>query len=245
MKKEEVRATVSSCVPSETVIRGTVAPCFEITVDFRTSKGIVQKSFKRGTAIEVGTTINMCYDHRYDTIEFSNGGTAKVNNIPIILGSIFTVSLIVGSIVIAAVVSGFNDKVIGCFIGILMCLGMMWGGICIAFIYPKKHRNVEDCILVEGRIVGHKQTAFGLLWNSQYSAIYEYIYGGKRCKIGSIHSQHRRKKIGTKVTIAVNEKTGEAFCIEETNGYYWLGGILMLIALFVIFLLIREFFIPM
>ena len=137
MKKEEVRATVSSCIPSETVIRGTVAPCFEITVDFRTTKGMVQKSFKRGTAIDVGTTINMCYDHRYDTIEFSNGGTAKVNNIPIILGSIFTVSLIVGSIVIAAVVSGFSDKVIGCFIGILMCLGMMWGGICIAFIYPK------------------------------------------------------------------------------------------------------------
>ena len=245
MKKEEVRATVSNCVPSETVIRGTVAPCFEITVDFRTSKGIVQKSFKRGTAIDVGTTINMCYDHRYGTVELSNGGTAKVNNIPIILGSIFTVSLIVGSIVIAAVVSGFNDKVIGCFIGILMCLGMMWGGICIAFIYPKKHRNVEDCILVEGRIVGHKQTAFGLLWTSQYSAIYEYIYGGKRCTVGSVNSQHRKKKIGTRVTIAVNENTGEAFCLEETNGYYWLGGILMLIALFVIFLLIREFFIPM
>ena len=245
MKKEEVRATVTSCVPSETVIRGTVAPCFEITVDFRTSKGIVQKSFKRGTAIDVGTTINMCYDHRYDTIEFSNGGTAKVNNIPIILGSIFTVSLIVGSIVIAAVVSGFNGKVIGCFIGILMCLGMMWGGICIAFIYPKKHRNVEDCILVEGRIVGHKQTAFGLLWKSQYSAIYEYIYGGKICKVGSIHSQHRRKKIGTRVTIAVNEKTGEAFCVQESNTYYWVGVLLMLIALLFIMLLIREFFIPM
>ena len=65
------------------------------------------------------------------------------------------------------------------------------------------------------------------------------------CKVGSVNSQHRKKKIGTRVTIAVNEKTGEAFCIEETNGYYWLGGILMLIALFVIFLLIREFFIPM
>ena len=245
MKKEEVRATVSSCVPSETVIRGTVSPCFEITVEFRTSKGIKSHTFKRGTAIDVGTTINMCYDHRYETVELSNGATTKVKNVPVILGSIFTVALIAASIVIAAVVSGFNDKIIGCFIGLLMCLAMMWGGICIAFVYPKHHRNVNDCILVEGRIIGHKQTAFGMLWKSQFSAIYEYIYGGKRCKVGSVNSQHRKKKIGTRVTIAVNEKTGEAFCVEETNGYYWVGGFMILIALFIIILLIREFFIPM
>ena len=244
MKKEEVRATVSSCVPSETVIRGTVSPCFEITVDFRTSKGIKSHTFKRGTAIDVGTTINMCYDHRYGTIEMSNGAATKINNIPVLLGSILSVALVIGSIVIAAVVSEFNDKIIGCFIGILMCLGMMWGGIVIAFIYPKKNRNIEDCILVEGRVCGHIITQRGLLWAQHYSAQYEYIYGGKMCRVGSINSSNRKKKIGKKVTIAVNEKTGAAFCVQETNEYYIWGVFMIIVSILVNCMLIREFFIP-
>ena len=137
MKKEEVRATVSSCTPSETVIRGTVAPCFEITVDFRTSKGIVQKSFKRGTAIDVGTTLNMSYDHRNDTVEPSTKETTKVNNVPIVLGSLITAAIIIGSIVIVATHSGMSDKNVGCFIGLIMCLAFAWGGIFIKFIYGR------------------------------------------------------------------------------------------------------------
>lgn len=244
MKKEEVRATVSSCIPSETVIRGTVAPCFEITVDFRTSKGIKSQSFKRGTAIDVGTTLNMCYDHRYDTIELSTNAATKINSIPILLGSIFSIALVAGSIVVVSVFSNFNDKVIGCFIGLLMCLGMMWAGIYVTFIFPKKHRNIDDCILVEGRIYGHKITNRGLLWAQKYSAKYEYIYGGKKCHVGSVDTSSFRKKVGTKVTIAVNEKTGEAFCVQETKDYYLFGGIMIILSFLIICMLVREFFIP-
>lgn len=244
MKKEEVRATVSGCIPSETVIRGTVAPCFEITVDFRTSKGMVQKSFKRGTSIDVGTTLNMCYDHRYDTVELSTNKATKINNVPIVLGCLLSAAILIGSIVIVSTHSGFSDKIVGCFIGLIMCLAFAWLGIFVGFIYPNKHRKLEDCILVEGRISGHIQTRHGLLWASRYSARYEYIYGGKICRVGSIVSQHKRKKIGTKVTIAVNEKTGEAFCVEENNQYFTIGMILIIVASLFIVMLIREFFIP-
>lgn len=245
MKKEEVRATVSNCVPSETVIRGTVAPCFEITVDFRTSKGIKSQTFKRGTAIDVGTTINMCYDHKYGAIELSNGKTTKVNNIPVLIGSIFSVILVIGSIVIVSIFNDFNTKIICCFVGMLTCLGMMWGGIVIAFIFPKRNRNIEDCILVEGRVCGHIITQRGLLWAQHYSAKYEYIYGGKMCRVGSINSSNSKPKKGKKVTIAVNEKTGEAFCVQETNEYYFWGGFMIAVSILINCLFIREFFIPM
>lgn len=244
MRKEEVRATVVRCEPSETIIRGTVTPCFEITVEFRTQKGIVSQSFKRGTAIDEGTTINMCYDHTYGSVEISTQAATKINNIPIVLGSILSVGVLVASLIIGAAFGGFSGKVIGCFLGVILCLGFEWLGLYVVFIYPKKHRNVEDCILLEGRICKYVQTKYGMLWSSEYSAVYEYIYGGKMCRVGSIQSQHGRKKIGTKVTIAVNEKTGEAFCVEENKGYYFMGGVIMIIIIPFIIMLVMEMFTP-
>lgn len=244
MGKEEVRATVVSCEPSETIIRGTVAPCFEIMVEFRTKKGIVSQSFKRGTAIDIGTTIKMSYDHRYGSVEMSTQTATKINNIPILLGSIVSVGVLVAALVIGAVFGGFSGKVIGCILGVIICLGFEWVGIFIAFIYPKKHRNMEDCVLLEGRICKYVQTKHGILWQSEYSAVYEYIYGRKMCRVGSIQSQHRRKKIGTKVTIAVNEKTGEAFCVEENKDYNFCGSVLMVIIIPFIAILINEMFTP-
>ena len=84
----------------------------------------------------------------------------------------------------------------------------------------------------------------GLLWAQKYSAKYEYIYGGKKCHVGSADTSSFKKKVGTKVTIAVNEKTGEAFCVQETKDYYLFGGIMIILSFLIICMLVREFFIP-
>lgn len=242
MKKENVRATVVSCVPTETVINGTASRCFEITVEFRSTNGIVSRSFKRGNAVEDGTTYDMCYYPDSGMVEMATAADVKVKNIPMIVGGIISALVVVVPVALVSALKGFDGEVFGYFLAILMCMGFLWVGIYFVFIFPKKKRNTENCIIYEGRICKYVKTNNGIWWSANYSAVYEYVHNGKLCRVGSTIEQNKRKKIGTKVTIAINEETGEAFCVEETREYYFFGTIIIvffvsLITLFIVMML--------
>ena len=240
MKKENVSATVVSCIPTETVINGTASRCFEITVEFRSSNGIVSRSFKRGNAVEEGTTYNMCYYPNSGAVEMATGNDAKVKNIPILVGVVVSLLVIAVPIVLVSLIKGFDGETFAYLFAIIMFMGFLWVGIYFVFILPKKKRNTENCIIYEGRICKYVKTNNGIWWSANYSAVYEYIHNGKMCRVGSGIEQNKRKKIGTKVTIALNEETGEAFCVEETREYYVWGVIIIVVFLSLITLFIVQ-----
>ena len=242
MKKENVRATVVSCIPSETVIQGTACRCFEITVEFNSSNGLVSKSYKRGNAMEEGTILIMCYNPNNGALEMETALKTKNKNTPVLAGVCCSLLLFVALIVLGAKFNVLNDKGIGCLIGVALLMVFMWVGIYITFIFPRKHRNTEACVMLEGRISKYVKTNRGVWWAAHYSAVYEYIYDGKICRVGSTEKGNRRKAIGTKVTIALNKDTGEAFCVEEQRSYYIWGGLWTVISLGLMVIMIVEMF---
>ena len=224
MKKELVRATVISCEPSENVIRGTVVPCYEIEFEYFTPTGNVRKSIKRGTAMEVGTSMYLdCYEN--GTIEQADGKIKKAGNPQLVVGVLLGITMLVIIGVALLKFGQLNKWQMGILMGILLSLVFIFLGFYIAVIFPKKRRNVQDCILVEGKVIKNVKTNNGILWTATYSALYEYWYNGERRKVGSVSDSRIKKAIGKKVTIAVNKNTEEAFCLQEQKNFYWGGGI--------------------
>lgn len=242
-RKEQLRATVVSCEPSESLIRGTVVPCFEIRFEFLSSEGIVGKSIKRGNAMDVGTTFYVNY-YKDGSVEMTNAPSKRIKNMSILLGAFGAVAALALLFVLAINFGKLNDKGIGCLIGIVLCMIFMFLGIYAGVIYPRKERNVDGCILVEGRVCDCVRTSVRRYLWAQYTSIYEYWYNGERRVVGSSGSSIRKDPIGKKVTIAVNRETEEAFCENEQKNFYFGGFLLIAAGAFFTVFLIWEMFRP-
>lgn len=180
--------------------------------------------------MEVGTSIYLnCYED--GSIELTDNKVEKAGNLPLVVGILLGVILIALIGVALMVYGKLNKGQIGILLGILLCLIFIYVGFYMAVIFPKKRRNVQECVLVEGKVIRNVKTNNGILWSATYSALYEYWYNGERRKVGSISDSCIKKAIGKKVTIAVNRKTEEAFCLEEQGIFYW-GGTAFAVASF-------------
>lgn len=242
-KNSLVRATVVNCTPSETRIRGMSLQCFEIELEFTSDYGIIHKSMKRGEPIDIGTVLDVRYNRKDDTVEMPEITKNKTNILPgvmIALGSIVTATFFV-----LFFIKGFetNDKAAAHLLAIIFCLPFVFVGLHTCVIHPAKRKHMLlDCDIVQGKVAS--RVVFRRYWSffSSYVSIYEYGYHGEVRRVGAASRSPRKEPLGKIVTIAVNRKTGEAYCIEEQKKYYIVGGIFALAGLLMIGVCIWSYY---
>lgn len=158
----------------------------------------------------------------------------------IALGSIVTVMFFV-----LFLAKGFetNDKAAAHFLAIFACLIFVFLGLYAGVVYPaKQKRTLPDCDIVQGKVVSHRVARRHSLFRVSYVSIYEYGYHGEVRRVGAASRSTYKEPLGKIVTIAVNRKTGEAYCIEEQKNYYIVGGIFALAGLLMIGVCIWSYF---
>lgn len=225
-----VMATVVSCDTSETKIRGMTFECYEIGLEFSSPNGIVHKSLKRGTPMDVGSALQVCYNPKDDTIEMAENIKNKTNV------SARAIKVIVAIFISAFLVFFFykafeyNDKAAAHLLAICMCMVFVFIGFYVIIYGCRKRRGLSGCDVVPGSVVSYTVRRKRWIF-ATYESIYEYQYQGEIRKVGAISSGIHKEPLGNQVNIAVNRETHEAFCVEELRKYYIVGVIFALAGL--------------
>lgn len=112
-------------------------------------------------------------------------------------------------------------------------------GIWLSFVVPyKRKKNLKNCDIVEGKVVDFIESGISSRKNSRridvmYASIYEYSYGDMVHRYRSATASTRRGSvdIGRKVSISVNNATGEVYCLEDEKSGAFMGILPMIIGL--------------
>ena len=219
-----VTATVVSCDISETKIRGMLFECYEIGLEFSTPNGIVHKSLKRGTPMDIGSAIQVYYNPKDDTIEMPENIKNKTNIPSRAIKVIVAIFISAFLVIFFYKAFEYNDKAAAHLLAICMCMVFVFIGFYVIVCGYKKRRVLSECDIVPGSVVSYTvRNKRGIF--PTYESIYEYQYKGEAHKVGAISSGIRKEPLGNQVNIAVNRETHEAFCVEELRKYFIMGAI--------------------
>ncbi len=237
--KKPIKATVVSCEKGKyiDIDYANQPQCFHITFKFFSKYGPKRITIKRQNPMDVGATVEVLYNHKTDDLDIAS--EVKKNNGS--LGKVFiTIGIVWMLISIGATIGSFFGDIPISFkpiIGMLIGMTFFMVGLYASIILPATNKkNMQHCDIVEGEIVDFVKSGTsnrnGRRHRSSvsYAAIYEYEYGGRKSRIRSSGSSTTGEytELGKKVSIVVNHKTGEAYCIEDKKNLTGMGIVFIL-----------------
>lgn len=232
--QKPIKATVVSCEKGNYggFTYGNHPDCFQVTFKFFSKSGPTRVSIVRLNPMDVGATVEVLYNYQTGDLDIAsevkkgNGATGKVFITMGIVWILMIIGITVGSFFGNISISA--KPVLGMLIGMIFFVVGLYASIILP---SERKRNMKYCDIVEGEIVDFikngltdKDSRYDRRHVS-YSAIYEYEYGGRKSRIRSNGSSTTGEytEIGRKVSIVVNHKTGEAYCIEDRNNLTGMG----------------------
>lgn len=232
--QKPIKATVESCEKGKYIdIDYRNQPeCFHITFKFFTKYGPRKVAIKRQNPMDVGATVEVLYNDGTGDLDIASEvkkGNGAIGKVFITMGIVWM--LIMGGATIGSFYGDIpiNFKyILGMLIGVCFFSVGVYTSIVLSF---ERKKNMKYCDIVEGEIVdfvkngSSNRNGVGHRNKISYAAIYEYEYGGKKNRIrsGGASTTGEYTELGKKVSIVVNHKTGEVYCVEDKKNLTGMG----------------------
>lgn len=217
-KKRCYRAVVTNCDESFMDVRSTGRRHYDVTLEIQTDYGVTYKTIKSDRDYGTGYVCQVHYDVQTDTAEFARDyrqNKSKDGWIAIGFGVLW--SAIIG-LVMWMQQSETGSEIGGRIFGYGISITFVCIGLYALIIKPIKNRKqMGDCQEVPGRIVDFTTRRGSKRNRKLYCPIYGFYYQGMEQTIhGTISSNtDKYRQIGRKVTIVINNKTGQIYCAED------------------------------
>lgn len=233
-------ARVQDCQPATKTFGEMEIPCTQLTLEVPTAYGVVCKTVLDNGNYQVGDTVEIFYDATTDKIEFRKNVSEKGNKGPYILMAfgafICLILLMTGLGSIFPTVSYTMTQILSYFVA----LALLLGGLYLGILKPQRRkRAMSDCHTVPGVQVDYKRN------RDMYTPIYEFYHNGEMLRIEGESSNNgsRYRNKGRRVTIVINDVTGEKYCLDDVSGIQKTAIILTLFGAVVLAILVaRDFF---
>ena len=237
-KIKTARGLVISTYKRDHKIKTSQIQYFESEIEFTNVYGSLQTSTVQGNQpLTVGTGVDVRFDRKKNKLYLENDLRKK--------GKPYGFAFIVMGIVLTALgvlleLGRIKDEAIAAMGFALFTSGVFFFvGIWLSFVVPhKRKKSLKHCDIVEGQVVDSIKAGRSSSSNNNrrksrimYAAIYEYSYGDTVHRYRSTTSSigHSSVDLGRKVSIAVNNVTGEVFCVEDMKSGALMGIVPMLV----------------
>lgn len=217
-------AMVLDCQPKTKTIGTKEVPCSEVTLEFYTCQGTIQKTIIDNGKYFVGDTISIYYDPDKDRVELPKNISKQDDKGPYM---VMAFGFMISALCVLVAVSRFSAPVREVFytgLAYFVAVGLILGGLFLAVIRPMRRKRVmPNCRKVPGKLVDYRthsgsSSSIGRL-KYVYEPIYEFYYNGEMVRIdGEMSSSGERfRQIGKDVTIVINDMTGEKYCLDDVT----------------------------
>ncbi len=236
LKGKRVHAVVQGCVPSYNNLASGEIPCMEITLEIPTSYGIIYKTMKDFDTYNQGDTIEIYYDEKRDRMELAENVQQNRGAGPYAcIGFGVLICIIIGlveAMEYSEPVRQNAPRMLGYALSLAFVVVGFWSGILRPY---RKNREMVHCHTVEGQIVDYERKRSGRRQDITYCPTYEFYKNGKLVRMESTVSGNSKKycQIGRKVTIVINDVTGETHCKEDLQTsmkmgiFFFIAGIVL------------------
>ncbi len=240
------KATVVGHQPAVKKIGQTEISCTQVTLEIPVEFGAVSKTVLDNGTYSVGDVVDIYYDPEQDTVEFPKNISEKGSKGPyVLMGFGVMISLLVLFAELAkssvAISDGFTT-----FLSYFVALALILGGAFLAIIRPmRRKKEMVNCRTVSGKLVEYYRDSHGRnRRESTYRPIYEFYDNGELVRIEGEQSSNgsRNRQIGREVTIVINDRTGEKYCLDDMAGIRKVALICLVFGVVVLFILIGKDF---
>lgn len=237
-------ALVHDCQDSDVQVLAKNLPGYEVTFEIQTPNGVIYRSIKDNQSYNVGEYVEIFYDPQTDKVELpKNVSPANSKGPYAIIG--FGVMLCVLAVLFTAAQfsSALKDGLMTFFTFFLL-VALLGGGAYASIIRPgKRKKAMGNCHTVEGILVDYKRTRRKRN-RSNYTPIYAFYHNNQQMRIeGEVSGNGSKyRQIGRKVTIVINDVTGEKYCLEDMKEGKKVGYIIIAFGLVLAALVIGSDF---
>ncbi len=238
------KAKVLAHQPAVKKIGETEIPCTQVTLEIPVEFGAVSKTVLDNGTYSVGDVVDIYYDPAKDTVEFPKNISEKGSKGPYIL---MAFGAMISLLVFFAEWSEKSEAVRGGFTTVLSYLvvfALIFGGAFLAIIRPmRRKKELAECRKVPGKLVDYYRDSHGRgRGESIYKPIYEFYDKGETVRIEGEQSSNgsRNRQIGREVTIVINDRTGERYCLDDVDGIRKVAFICMAFGVLVLIVLISK-----
>lgn len=238
------KATVVEHQPAVKKIGETEVPCTQVTLEIPVEFGAVSKTVLDNGTYSVGDVVDIYYDPEKDTVEFPKNISEKGSAGPYILmgfGAMISMLILFAELAknSAAISAGFTIVM-----SYFLAFALIFGGGFLAFIRPmRRKREMVNCRTVPGRLADYYRDSHGR-GACTYKPIYEFYDNGVLMRIEGEQSSSgsRNRQIGREVTIVINDRTGEKYCLDDVGGIRNVALICMAFGVLVLLLInVKDF----
>ena len=243
-KLKKSPALVQECQESEvqTSAEDNDNLCYEVTFEIWTSNGAIYRSVEDNQIYNVGELVEVFYDSKSDNVILPK------NVLPTGSAGFYTLIGYGALLSVAAMLCmlGKHTGLLTFFVYFIF-LATLFVGIFDAFITPgRREKAMDNCRKVEGNVVDVKKRG-GVSKVPSFKPTYAFYQDGEAVRIKSTISFSNAKSctIGKKVTIVINDITGEKYCLEDMKETKKVGyGAIVCGLILCAFLIYGDFFNP-
>ncbi|MBQ7919742.1 MAG: hypothetical protein IJ324_07375 [Lachnospiraceae bacterium] len=240
------KATVVGHQPAVKKIGQTEIPCTQVTLEIPVEFGAVNKTVLDNSTYNVGDVVDIYYDSEKDYVEFPKNISEKGSKGPYVL---MAFGAMISLLVLFAELSKSSAAISEGFTMILsyfVVFALILGGAFLAIIRPmRRKKEMVNCRMVSGKLVDYYRDSHGRnRGESTYKPIYEFYDNGETVRIEGEQSSSgsRNRQIGREVTIVINDKTGERYCLDDMAGIRKVAFLCLAFGVVVLFILVSKGF---
>ena len=223
---KRIDAVVVNWEPSSMEILGQSLPCAEVTLEIPTSYGVQYKNMKLDMLRGASDTVEVYYDEKRDKLDLAENVRTNSGKGPYMLigfGVIWCMIFVLAYLMTTNTSAGEIAKYVMIYGMSLLFIAV---GVGLVIVQPvKRKRELERSRMVEGTLVEYITKHGRGKEMDVHCPVYEYYYNGefKRLKSNVAGSSDKYRQIGRKVTIVINEATGNVYCKEDQGSGVIMG----------------------
>lgn len=229
-KFKPVKGVVTACNKKDSDVWGTGLQHFETEIEFTTSYGTMHRTIKGEQPYVMGTNLDVRFDAKRNKLQLEKTYRSKGKVYPIVFMVMGLITMALDGVLIYS--KTYSIDLIPFVMGIGILGIFVLFGFWLSFIRPFgrrkfiKNSDIVDGVLVDFIRAGYSNTnRHGHRRDCNFSAIYEYTYGGVTQRYRSTASGNTgaHTELGRKVSLAVNNNTGEVMCLEDDKALSFIG----------------------
>ncbi len=237
-----IKAKVLAHQPTVKKIGQTEIPCTQVTLEIPVEFGAVTKTVLDNGKYNVGDVVDIYYDAEKDFVEFPKNISEQGSMGPYVLmgfGAMISLLVLFAELSERSEIirSGFTTA-----LSYFVALALILGGAFLAIIRPmRRKKELINCRTVSGKLVDYRSEKHRRR-ERVYRPIYEFNDNGELVRIEGEQSSNgsRNRQIGREVTIVINDRTGEKYCLDDVAGIRKVALICMVFGVVVLFILIGK-----
>ena len=234
-KYKPVKGVVTACNKRDSEMWGTGLQYFETEIEFTTSYGtLVHRTVKGEQPYVVGTNLDVRFDAKRNKLQLEKTYRSKGKTYPIVFMVMGLITMALDGVLIFSKAYSIDLVPFIMGIGVLVIFAIV--GIWLSFIRPfGRKKFIKNSDIVEGVLVDFVKAGYADSKNTRhrkfnFSAVYEYSYGGvtQRFRSSASGNTGEHTELGRTVSLAVNNETGEVMCLEDDKALSFVGIVFLL-----------------